>query len=76
MIGRYSDSTIDALEMMDDDDKINLELIVALIRHIVRNEDVSPSRLGAFVCTRVSVCDLAEAGTDGGPRKAKHVGMK
>ncbi|XP_056622648.1 ATP-dependent DNA/RNA helicase DHX36 [Triplophysa dalaica] len=36
---RYSDSTIDALEMMDDDDKINLELIVALIRHIVRNED-------------------------------------
>lgn len=36
---RYSDSTIDALEMMDDDDKINLELIVALIRHIVMNED-------------------------------------
>uniref|UniRef100_A0A9J8B600 ATP-dependent DNA/RNA helicase DHX36 n=1 Tax=Cyprinus carpio carpio TaxID=630221 RepID=A0A9J8B600_CYPCA len=36
---RYSDSTIDALEMMDDDDKINLELIVALIRHIVMKED-------------------------------------
>uniref|UniRef100_A0A8C2D056 RNA helicase n=1 Tax=Cyprinus carpio TaxID=7962 RepID=A0A8C2D056_CYPCA len=35
----YSDSTIDALEMMDDDDKINLELIVALIRHIVMKED-------------------------------------
>lgn len=40
---------------MDDDDKINLELIVALIRHIVRNEDVSPLRLGVFLCTRVSV---------------------
>uniref|UniRef100_A0AAR2LJA2 ATP-dependent DNA/RNA helicase DHX36 n=1 Tax=Pygocentrus nattereri TaxID=42514 RepID=A0AAR2LJA2_PYGNA len=36
---RYSDSTIDALEMMDEDDKINLELIAALIRHIVMNED-------------------------------------
>nr|XP_055030353.1 ATP-dependent DNA/RNA helicase DHX36 [Misgurnus anguillicaudatus] len=36
---RYSDSTIDALELMDDDDKINLELIVALIRHIVMNEN-------------------------------------
>ncbi|XP_016408989.1 ATP-dependent DNA/RNA helicase DHX36 [Sinocyclocheilus rhinocerous] len=36
---RYSDSTTDALEMMDDDDKINLELIVALIRHIVMKED-------------------------------------
>ncbi|XP_016118543.1 ATP-dependent RNA helicase DHX36-like, partial [Sinocyclocheilus grahami] len=36
---RYSDSTTDALEMMDDDDKINLQLIVALIRHIVMKED-------------------------------------
>ncbi|XP_072551465.1 ATP-dependent DNA/RNA helicase DHX36 [Salminus brasiliensis] len=36
---RFSDSTIDALEMMDEDDKINLDLIVALIRHIVMNED-------------------------------------
>ncbi|KAI2653722.1 ATP-dependent DNA/RNA helicase DHX36 [Labeo rohita] len=47
---RYSDSTIDTLEMMDDDDKINLELIVALIRHIVMKEDVSafPVRLAAF----------------------------
>ncbi|XP_016086818.1 ATP-dependent DNA/RNA helicase DHX36 [Sinocyclocheilus grahami] len=35
----YSDSTTDALEMMDDDDKINLQLIVALIRHIVMKED-------------------------------------
>ncbi|XP_060734335.1 ATP-dependent DNA/RNA helicase DHX36 [Tachysurus vachellii] len=36
---RFSDSTISTLEMMDEDDKINLELIVALIRHIVLNED-------------------------------------
>ncbi|KAL7879161.1 hypothetical protein AOLI_G00101350 [Acnodon oligacanthus] len=36
---RYSDSTIDALEMMDEDDKINLDLIAALIRHIVMSED-------------------------------------
>ncbi|XP_061072656.1 ATP-dependent DNA/RNA helicase DHX36 isoform X3 [Conger conger] len=36
---RYSDSTIDVLEAMDDDDKIDLALIVELIRHIVLNED-------------------------------------
>ncbi|XP_067275989.1 ATP-dependent DNA/RNA helicase DHX36 [Pseudorasbora parva] len=36
---RYSDSTIDTLEMMDNDEKINLELIVGLIRHIVMKED-------------------------------------
>ncbi|XP_053479622.1 LOW QUALITY PROTEIN: ATP-dependent DNA/RNA helicase DHX36 [Ictalurus furcatus] len=36
---RFSDGTVDTLEMMDEDDKINLELIVALIRHIVLNED-------------------------------------
>ncbi|KAF7698822.1 hypothetical protein HF521_003564 [Silurus meridionalis] len=36
---RFSDSTIEVLEMLDEDDKINLELIVALIRHIVLNED-------------------------------------
>uniref|UniRef100_A0A8C1VRI8 RNA helicase n=1 Tax=Cyprinus carpio TaxID=7962 RepID=A0A8C1VRI8_CYPCA len=36
---RYSDSTIDALEMIKAVDKINLELIVALIRHIVMKED-------------------------------------
>ncbi|KAJ8280492.1 hypothetical protein GJAV_G00055500 [Gymnothorax javanicus] len=36
---RYSDSTIDVLEAMDDDDKIDLALIVELIRHIVMNED-------------------------------------
>ncbi|XP_038671699.1 ATP-dependent DNA/RNA helicase DHX36 [Scyliorhinus canicula] len=35
--GRYSDSTIEALEILHDDDKIDLHLIVALIRHIVLN---------------------------------------
>ncbi|XP_061916273.1 ATP-dependent DNA/RNA helicase DHX36 [Entelurus aequoreus] len=35
---RYSDNTITALEMLDADDKIDLELILALIRHIVLNE--------------------------------------
>ncbi|XP_048460467.1 ATP-dependent DNA/RNA helicase DHX36 [Rhincodon typus] len=33
--GRYSDSTIEALEILHDDDKIDLNLIVALIKHIV-----------------------------------------
>uniref|UniRef100_A0A6Q2YW51 ATP-dependent DNA/RNA helicase DHX36 n=1 Tax=Esox lucius TaxID=8010 RepID=A0A6Q2YW51_ESOLU len=36
---RYSDSTIEVLEMMDDDDKIDLELVVQLIRHIVLSEE-------------------------------------
>uniref|UniRef100_A0A1A8QZ52 ATP-dependent DNA/RNA helicase DHX36 n=1 Tax=Nothobranchius rachovii TaxID=451742 RepID=A0A1A8QZ52_9TELE len=36
--GRYSDSTIEALEMLDGDEKIDLELILTLIRHIVLNE--------------------------------------
>uniref|UniRef100_A0A4W4FLM5 RNA helicase n=1 Tax=Electrophorus electricus TaxID=8005 RepID=A0A4W4FLM5_ELEEL len=36
---RFSDDTIEALERLDEDDKINLDLIVALIRHIVMNED-------------------------------------
>lgn len=36
---RFSDSTIKVLGMMDDDDKINLELTAALIRHIVVNEN-------------------------------------
>ncbi|KAG5269044.1 hypothetical protein AALO_G00197670 [Alosa alosa] len=36
---KYSDSTIDVMEMMDDDDRIDLDLIAALIRHIVLNED-------------------------------------
>lgn len=38
---RYSDSTIQALEMLDSDEKIDLDLILALIRHIVLNEGVS-----------------------------------
>ncbi|XP_037344927.1 ATP-dependent DNA/RNA helicase DHX36 [Pungitius pungitius] len=37
--GRYSDHTIETLEMLDDDDKIDLELILALIRHIVLKEE-------------------------------------
>ncbi|KAF3847623.1 hypothetical protein F7725_020651 [Dissostichus mawsoni] len=37
--GRYSDHTIEALEMFDNDDKIDLELILALIRHIVLKEE-------------------------------------
>lgn len=41
MFHRYSDNTIAALEMLDGDDKIDLELILALIRHIVHNEEVS-----------------------------------
>lgn len=83
MIGRYSDSTTDALEMMDDDDKINLELIVALIRHIVMKEDVSafPVILAVFfffgVYVSVCPCDLAKSGTDGeSPVKQQYVGMK
>ncbi|KAI4815840.1 hypothetical protein KUCAC02_005967 [Chaenocephalus aceratus] len=36
---RYSDHTIEALEMFDNDDKIDLELILALIRHIVLKEE-------------------------------------
>uniref|UniRef100_A0A665TY72 ATP-dependent DNA/RNA helicase DHX36 n=1 Tax=Echeneis naucrates TaxID=173247 RepID=A0A665TY72_ECHNA len=36
---RYSDQTIAALEMLDNDDKIDLELVLALIRHIVLNEE-------------------------------------
>ncbi|XP_008298318.1 ATP-dependent DNA/RNA helicase DHX36 [Stegastes partitus] len=37
--GRYSDNTIEALETLDSDEKIDLELILALIRHIVLNEE-------------------------------------
>ncbi|XP_034024153.1 ATP-dependent DNA/RNA helicase DHX36 [Thalassophryne amazonica] len=35
---RYSTNTIEVLEMLDNDEKIDLELIIALIRHIVLNE--------------------------------------
>lgn len=44
---RYSDNTIATLEMLDYDDKIDLDLIVTLIRHIVLNEPVS---LTCLVC--------------------------
>lgn len=37
--GRYSDSTIEALEKLNNDEKIDLDLIVALIRHIVNKEE-------------------------------------
>lgn len=36
---KYSASTIDALEMMDDD-KVDLDLVAALIKHIVLEEEV------------------------------------
>lgn len=41
MFCRYSDDTIRAVEVLDNEEKIDLDLIVALIRHIVLNEDVS-----------------------------------
>lgn len=37
---RYSASTVDVLQMMDDD-KVDLNLIAALIRYIVLEEEVS-----------------------------------
>ncbi|KAM4566225.1 ATP-dependent DNA/RNA helicase DHX36 [Odontesthes bonariensis] len=37
--GRYSNSTVEALEMLDSDEKIDLHLILALIRHIVVNDE-------------------------------------
>ncbi|KAM7399204.1 hypothetical protein PAMP_018490 [Pampus punctatissimus] len=37
--GRYSDKTIETLEILDSDEKIDLELIIALIRHVVLNEE-------------------------------------
>ncbi|XP_044057746.1 ATP-dependent DNA/RNA helicase DHX36 [Siniperca chuatsi] len=37
--GRYSDNTIEALEMLDNDEKIDLELILALICHIVLKDE-------------------------------------
>ncbi|KAM6961464.1 ATP-dependent DNA/RNA helicase DHX36 [Aplochiton taeniatus] len=36
---RYSDSTIEVLEMLDNDDKMDLDLIMQLIRHIVLHEE-------------------------------------
>ncbi|XP_028320470.1 ATP-dependent DNA/RNA helicase DHX36 [Gouania willdenowi] len=37
--GRYSTKTIEAMETLDSDDKIDLDLILALIRYIVLNEE-------------------------------------
>lgn len=61
MFDRYSDATIEALEMLDNDEKIDLGLIVALIRHIVHNEQVSsPACLVAEQpkprCQEINVC--------------------
>ncbi|CAL8352958.1 unnamed protein product [Lota lota] len=36
---KYSDSTVEVLEMLDNDEKIDVELILALIRHIVLQEE-------------------------------------
>ena len=41
VICRYSDNTIEVLEMLDEDDNIDLDLILALITHIVTKEEVS-----------------------------------
>lgn len=40
IFNRYSASTVDVMKMMDDD-KVDLNLIAALIRHIVLEEEVS-----------------------------------
>lgn len=45
---RYSASTVDVLEMMDDD-KVDLNLIAALIRHIVLEEEVSLLLFGDII---------------------------
>ncbi|KAM9318436.1 ATP-dependent DNA/RNA helicase DHX36 [Pholidichthys leucotaenia] len=37
--GRYSDMTIEALQTLDGDEKIDLDLILSLIRYIVLNEE-------------------------------------
>lgn len=52
---RYSDNTIAALEILDNDDKIDLDLIVALIRRIVLSEDVSLTLFFWFQCGRLKV---------------------
>ncbi|XP_056139059.1 ATP-dependent DNA/RNA helicase DHX36 [Lampris incognitus] len=37
--GKYSDNTIEVLEMLDNDEKIDLDLVLALIRYIVLSEE-------------------------------------
>lgn len=44
---RYSDDTVQAVEMLDSDEKIDLQLIVSLIRHVVLNEGVSSTTRGS-----------------------------
>lgn len=51
MFCRYSDDTIRAVEMLDSEEKIDLDLIVSLIRHIVLNADVSSNRKAALNIT-------------------------
>jgi len=51
MFYRYSSSTVEALEMLDSDEKIDLNLIVALIRHIVFNDEVSVTLCLRFQCS-------------------------
>lgn len=48
---RYSDTTIEALEILDRDEKIDLDLILALIRYIVLNEEVSLTFQLWFECS-------------------------
>ena len=55
MFHRYSDDVIEAVEMLDNDEKIDLELIVALIRHIVLKEEV---RLTVFQDSCLKVANL------------------
>lgn len=73
MFYRYSDHTIAALEMLDSDEKIDLQLILALIRHIVLNQEVSypsrvrfqGSRLKSYLCWSTFICrhdDVAKGG--------------
>lgn len=59
---RYSDSVIEALEILDGDEKIDLDLILALIRHIVLNEGVSVvfSLVFSAVFLREEICPLEE----------------
>ncbi len=60
MFYRYSDSTIEAVEMLDNDDKIDLQLILALIRHIVLNDEVSLTLYVWFQggCLKVAKLDV------------------
>lgn len=62
MCFRYADGVIEALEILDGDEKIDLNLILALIRHIVLNERVSVvfSMVFSTVFLREEICPLEE----------------